>query len=169
MGNEKRSLTNPGCRVPSWKGVMSKAIIHPLYIHMLNGYDTRVRPCGMSKVMNNLILGECAHTFTDLNFTWKDVVVANFVMKFLMAMPLITKELKKNVLKENVLVKEDSSLQPVGQLSNIPPGFTMTWLGVELPPDENGFHKLDGKYHTIFTWLPATLLKSFLCHCKTDY
>ena len=72
-----------------------------------------------------------------------------------MATTLIIKELK-NVLKENVLVKADTSLQPVGQLGNTPPppppppsGFTMTWL--ELPTDENGFDKLDGKYHTIFT------------------
>ena len=69
--------------VPSWMGVMSKAIIHPLYIHMFDGCDTRVRPCGMSKVMNNLILGECVHTFTDINSTQKDVVEADPFMKFL--------------------------------------------------------------------------------------
>ena len=62
---------------------MSKASIHPLYIHMFNGCDTRVRPCGMSKVMNNLILGESAHTFTDVNSTLKYVVEADLVMKFL--------------------------------------------------------------------------------------
>ena len=48
----------------------------------------------------------------------------------------------------------------------------MTWLGVELPPDENGFHKLDGKYRAIFTGLhavPDALLKSFFCNCKTDW
>ena len=69
--------------MPSWKEVMSKSIIHPLYIHMLNGCDTRVCPCGMSKVMNNLILGNCAHTFTVINSTRKDVVEADLVMKFL--------------------------------------------------------------------------------------
>ena len=44
----------------------------------------------------------------------------------------------------------------------------MTWPGVELPPDENGFHKLDGEYRDIFTGLPAAILKSFFCNCTTD-
>ena len=35
------------------------------------------------QVINNLILGECAHTFTDVNSTRKDVVEADLVMKFL--------------------------------------------------------------------------------------
>ena len=84
MDNEKRSLANPGCTVPSGKGVMSKAIIHSLYIHVFNGCDMTVRPCEMSKVMNNLILGESAHTFTDINSTRKDVVEAgDRIMKLL--------------------------------------------------------------------------------------
>ena len=64
--------------------------------------------------------------------------------------------------------RQTLSLQPVGQLSNSPSRLTMTRLGVELPPDENGFHKLDGKYQTIFTRLPTALLKSFFRNCKTD-
>ena len=64
--------------------------------------------------------------------------------------------------------RQTLSLQPVGQLSNSPSRLTMTRLGVELPPDENGFNKLDGKYQTIFTRLPIALLKSFFRNCKTD-
>ena len=64
--------------------------------------------------------------------------------------------------------RQTLSLQPVGQLSNTPSRLTMTWLGVELPPDGNGFHKLDGKYHTIFIRLPTALLKSVFRNCKTD-
>ena len=34
--------------------------------------------------MNNLILGECAGTFTDVNTTWKDVIEAgDLIMKLL--------------------------------------------------------------------------------------
>ena len=63
---------------------VSKVIIISLYIHVFIGCHTTVLPCGMSKVMNNLILGECAHAFTDVNSTQKDVVEAgNLIMKLL--------------------------------------------------------------------------------------
>ena len=49
---------------------------YSLHIHVFDGRDMTVRPCGISKVMSNLILGECAHTFTNINSTWKDIVEA---------------------------------------------------------------------------------------------
>ena len=76
------------------EGGMWDAIIHSLYIHVFNGCDTIICPCGMSKVMNNLILGECADTCTDVNSTYKDVEAGDLIMK-LMAMTLITKNLKQ--------------------------------------------------------------------------
>ena len=88
-----------------------------------------------------------------------------------MAMALIIKELKTNVLKENVLVKADTIIANSGSTKqhSVWTYHDMSWC--ELPPDENGFHKLDGKYHAIFTGLPAAsgaLLKLFFCNCKTD-
>ena len=83
MDKEKRSLANPGYTVPSWKGVISKTIIHSLYIRVFYGCDTTVRPCGMSKVMNNLIFGECAHTFTGVNSTRKDVEAGDLMLKLI--------------------------------------------------------------------------------------
>ena len=85
-----------------------------LFIHAFSGCDTTARPYGMgkgttlSKVMNNLILGKCADTFTDVNSTKEDVIGAGDL-----AMRLLTgsngigtlavqryKEFKTKVLKE---------------------------------------------------------------------
>ena len=63
---------------------MSNAIIHLSFIHAKHGCDTTVNPNGMSKVMNNLILGERADTFIDIDFTWRDVFEADgLIMKLL--------------------------------------------------------------------------------------
>ena len=121
------------CRFGS--GVMSKAIIHLLFIHAKHGYDTTVHPYGMSKVMNNLILGECADTFIDVNCTWKDVFEAGGLIMILLTYgnDIDDKRIQNKYPKENVLVYADTFIEPVGQLSNAPSGLTMAWLGVELP------------------------------------
>ena len=61
-----------------------------LFIHAFRGCDTTARPYGMgkgttlSKVMNYLILGKCADTFTDVNSTKADVIGAgDLAMKLL--------------------------------------------------------------------------------------
>ena len=48
----------------------------------------------------------------------------------LVNVPLHSQRIKKNVLKENVLVKADTSLQPVGQLGNTP--LDLPWPGLGL-------------------------------------
>ena len=159
-----------------------------LFIHAFSGCDTTARPYGMgkgttlSKVMNNLILGKCADTFTDVNSTKEDVIEAGDL-----AMRLLTggngtetlavqryKEFKTKVLKGNVLVKAETLTATSGstkQHSLRTYHQVMAWLGLDLPPDKYGFRILDGKYRAIFTELaaaPDALLKSFFCNCKTD-
>ena len=55
---------------------------------------------------------------SDVDSTRKDVIEAGDLVRKLIAMTLIIKELKTNILEENILVKQTLSLQSVGQLSN---------------------------------------------------
>ena len=72
--------------MPSWKWgyVKGYLYIQLLFIHAKHGYDTTIHPYEMSKVMNNLILGECVDTFIDVNSTWRDVFEGGgLIMKLL--------------------------------------------------------------------------------------
>ena len=72
-----------------------------------------------------------------------------------MAMALIIKRIKNKCSKENVLLKADTFTAPSGltKQHSLRTYHDLAWG--ELPSDENGFQKLDGKYCAIFTGLPA--------------
>ena len=74
-------------------------------------------------------------------------------------------------MKGNILVKAETFPETSGVTiqHSLRTNHGSAW--VKLPPDENGFHKLDGKYRAIFTRLRAAqdaVFKPFVCNCKTD-
>ena len=105
-----------------------------LFIHAFSGCDTTACPYGMgkgtilSKVMNNLVLGKCADTLTDVNSTREDVIEAGEILlwdSWPVAMALIPWQ-----ASAICWLRQRLSLQLVGQKSNTPSGLTIrSWLG----------------------------------------
>ena len=123
-----------------------------LFIHAFSSCDTTACPYGMgkgtilSKVMNNLVLGKCADTLTDVNSTREDVIEAgDLVMRLLTGgngIDTLAGQCYMLVKAETLTATSGStkqhSLRTYHQV--------MAWQGLDLPPDKYGFRILDGKY-----------------------